>query len=129
MQTQESGQRAESIALSWLEHHGYELIERNFRRRVGEIDLVVRHPDGRCIVFVEVRYRSRRDFGGALESVDRRKQGKLIRTANAWLQQHADSMTPARIDVIALSDATCETPTSERWQSCQLQWMVNAVEE
>lgn len=129
IQKREQGTQAEALALTWLEHHGYELLESNYHRRVGEIDLVVRHPDQQTIVFVEVRYRTRAQFGSALESVDRRKQNKLKRTANAWLQQRADAMTPARIDVIAMSPATQSTPAGRLWHSHELIWVINAIEE
>jgi len=129
MRTQERGSNAESLALTWLQHHGYQLIEANYNRRIGEIDLIVRHPDNRTVVFVEVRFRSHQHFGGALESVDYRKQRKLRRTAYAWLQQHESSMTPARIDVIALCPAHLHTPAEQYWQSHQVNWVINAVED
>lgn len=129
MQTRDRGNKAESLALSWLQHQGYSLIEANYNRRIGEIDLIVLHPDKHTIVFVEVRYRTRQDFGGALASVDYRKQNKLRRTANAWLQQHATSMTPARIDVIALCPANHDTEARQLWQSHQLNWVINAIED
>lgn len=126
---QQRGQDAEAIALSWLEHHAYRLIETNYRRRVGEIDLIVRAPDEQTIVFVEVRYRHDERHGGALASVDGRKQRRLIRTANAWLQQHAHSQTPARIDVIALGQMKTANPPSHCWKGHHLQWIINAIEE
>ena len=129
MQTREQGSMAETLALSWLQHHGYRFLEANYHRRIGEIDLVMQHPDNRTIVFVEVRFRSGQRFGGALASVDSRKQRKLRRTANAWLQKHADSMTPARIDVLALHPADRHTPEDQCWQSHQVTWVINAVEE
>lgn len=128
-QNRDLGNQAEALALTWLEHHGYELIESNYRRRIGEIDLIVRHPDNRTIVFVEVRYRSRQQFGGALESVNHWKQQRLRRTANAWLQQQADSLTPARIDVIALSPASAQTPADTLWRAHELVWVISAIEE
>jgi putative endonuclease len=125
----DQGKWAEALALAWLERHGYELIESNYNRRIGEIDLIVRHPDQRTIVFVEVRYRSRQQFGSALESVDHRKQKRLKRTANAWLQRRTDSLTPARMDVIALSPASPETPPDRLWHSHELVWVISAIEE
>lgn len=125
----EQGNRAEALALSWLEHHGYTLVESNYNRRIGEIDLIVRPPDSDTVVFVEVRYRSRQQQGGALESVDRRKQQRLVRTANAWLQQRASGMTPARIDVIALAPASAQTPAERLWHSHELIWVLSAVED
>ena len=129
LQKREQGNQAEALALTWLEYHGYGLIESNYNRRIGEIDLIVRHPDNRTVVFVEVRYRSRQQFGSALESVNHRKQQRLKRTANAWLQQRADSLTPARIDVIALSPASSDTSAETLWHSHELIWVISAIEE
>lgn len=129
LKKRDRGNQAEALALAWLEHNGYGLIESNYNRRIGEIDLIVRHPDNRTVVFVEVRYRSRQQCGSALESVNHRKQQRLKRTANAWLQQRADSLTPARIDVIALSPASSDTSADRLWHGCELIWVISAVEE
>ncbi len=129
LQKRDQGNQAEALALTWLEHHGYGLIESNYNRRIGEIDLIVRHPDNRIVVFVEVRYRSRQQFGSALESVNHHKQQRLKRTANAWLQQRADSLTPARIDIIALSPASTETSADTLWHGHELIWVISAIED
>jgi len=129
MQKRETGDRAEKLALSWLESKGYQLIESNYARRVGEIDLIVRHPDNATIVFVEVRYRSSEQYGGALFSVNHAKQRRLVRTANSWLQRHASEHTHARIDVMALRPATYDTHRSALWQNHEIDWIKNAVEE
>ena len=128
MQKRQQGTAGEKLARLWLESHQYEFIGDNFTRRIGEIDLIMRSPDGQAIVFVEVRYRCNQQFGGAIASVDKRKQTKLRRTANAWLQKNADSRTPARIDVIALSPQTHATPVERQWHGCELIWIQNAVE-
>jgi putative endonuclease len=94
------GQRAEDIALEFLQRQGLELIERNYRCRYGEIDLIM--EDGRAVVFVEVRFRGSLRFGGPLESVDRRKQEKLLITAALFLKARQLDR-PARFDVAALS--------------------------
>ncbi len=125
----DQGNQAEALALSWLERHDYRLIEANYTRRIGEIDLIVRHPDNRTVVFVEVRYRTRQQYGSALESVNHHKQQRLKRTANAWLQQRADSQTPARIDVIALAPASPETSADTLWQGHELIWVISAIED
>lgn len=101
MYTQTVGTQAEELARRHLENHGLTFLTNNFSCRYGEIDLIM--LEGEMIVFVEVRYRQRQDYGGALESVDFRKQQKLIRTAMFFLQQHGHTDTFARIDVIALS--------------------------
>ena len=146
MKTQEQGQLAETLARNFLEHAGYRFLESNFTRRVGEIDLVMRAPlefpsSGTVIVFVEVRYRATPGFGGALASIDWKKQRKMTRVANAWLQRNASSTQVARIDVITLEPMISEglqTPTSSTqeltanihiWKNHRLQWIPNAVEE
>ena len=99
---QQRGQAAEAQACRHLQQHGLELIERNYRCRQGEIDLIMRA--GKCTVFVEVRYRSNPSFGGAAASVDPRKQGKLIAAASHYLQHHPNlAQQPARFDVIAIA--------------------------
>lgn len=129
MHKRKQGDRFESLAWSWLENHGYSLIDQNFVRRIGEIDLIVRDPDDSTIVFVEVRFRSSERYGGAIESVDYRKRRKLARTANSWLQRHANQNTPARIDIIAMKPAQKSTPTPLYWYGFEINWIKNAVED
>ncbi len=132
------GNACESIASSWLVSQGYTQLDTNYARRLGEIDLIMQHPDGVTIVFVEVRFRSNHGFGGAIASVDYKKQIKLVKTANAWLQRYADSMTPARIDVIGVGPlhdnvlAQGESRFGQNpiyiWQDHELTWIENAIE-
>lgn len=100
------GLRAESQALSFLEAHGLELVERNFHCRVGEIDLVMR--DGAVLVFVEVRKRGSRSFTSAAVTVTVAKQRKLIRAASFYLAlRHRRHQPVCRFDVIGIdSDGT-----------------------
>jgi putative endonuclease len=95
---QAKGQAAEQLAADYLLRQGLTLIERNFRVRGGEIDLVCR--DGKTTVFVEVRLRSRSDFGGAAASITAAKQARLILAARHWLLRHGE--TPCRFDCILL---------------------------
>jgi putative endonuclease len=101
-QAQTKGRLAEDRTLDFLQQRGLRLIERNYRCRYGEIDLIM--EDGRTVVFVEVRFRGSLRFGGALESVDRRKQAKLLTTAMCFLKERRLDR-PARFDVAALSPA------------------------
>lgn len=110
MYTQQVGAQAEHLARTHLEQQGLTFITSNFSCRYGEVDLIMR--DGSIIVFVEVRYRQRQDYGGALESVDFRKQQKLIRTATFYLQQLGQLDTFARIDVVAISGQAPVRPTT-----------------
>lgn len=95
-----AGAQAEDQALAYLRQQGLTLLERNYRCRGGEIDLVMR--DGGQIVFVEVRYRKSQAFGGALASVGPRKQARLIVAARHYLASRR-SDRPARFDVAAVS--------------------------
>lgn len=95
------GDKAEDAALKTLQTHGLTVVHRNYRCRVGEIDLICEH--GRSLVFVEVRYRRNGSHGLAAETVNRRKQGKIIRAAQQFLQRHpAWSQRPMRFDVVAI---------------------------
>ncbi|MGK9067505.1 YraN family protein [Stutzerimonas chloritidismutans] len=98
---QQQGQQAEDAAKRYLERHGLRLVQRNWSCRSGELDLVM--LDGDTVVFVEVRYRRHTAWGGALESVDYRKQQKLVKAAQLFLQKESRwARHPCRFDVIAI---------------------------
>ena len=102
--TQSVGRRGERLALGFLKKRGLRLVTQNFSCRFGEIDLIMQ--DGHCLVFVEVRFRGGRRYSTAAQTVDYRKQGKLIRTASFYVsrnQQWADSVM--RFDVLAIDNA------------------------
>ncbi len=93
------GQAAEEAAIAFLERSGLELIARNVRTAAGEIDVIVRDRDTLC--FVEVKARSRSEYGGAVAAVTREKQRRLARAANLYLARRQDR--PAcRFDVLAM---------------------------
>ena len=77
------GRLGEDAAARGLIKKGYIILERNFRLKTGEIDIVAMDKDG-CTVFIEVKTRKNADFGYACEFVDRKKQQKLIRTAEFY---------------------------------------------
>ena len=95
------GQQAEQWASEYLQQQGLQLVTTNYHCRRGEIDLIMHDHD--TLVFVEVRYRKTSTFGSALESVDHRKQKKLIVTAEHYLQKNTASFSHYRFDVIAIS--------------------------
>ncbi|SFC19986.1 YraN family protein [Collimonas sp. OK412] len=104
---QASGRMAEDRALAYLQQRGLKLVERNFRCKGGEIDLVLAEPVSGLLVFVEVRQRNSRRYGGAAASVTRSKQAKLIIAAEVFLQRYAQP--PAcRFDVVAIDDDVIE---------------------
>jgi putative endonuclease len=96
---QASGGEAEEVAARFLSRHGLHVIARNYRTRLGEIDLVAR--DGATLVLVEVRLRSSEGFGGAAGSIGARKQQRIAAAARQFLARLAQE--PAcRFDVITL---------------------------
>lgn len=98
--TTQQGQDAENLACDYLQAQGLHLLERNYRLRSGEIDIVCR--DGTHLVFIEVRYRKNERYGGAVQSIDWRKQQRIIRTAQHYLLRHRVDL-PVRFDVVAIS--------------------------
>ncbi len=94
------GQTAESRAEAFLKSRGLKPVARNWRCRFGEIDLIMQ--DGATLVFIEVRLRSRSDFGGAAASVTPAKQKKLLAAARQYLTA-LNTLPPCRFDVIAFS--------------------------
>ena len=99
---QASGCRAEARAAAFLAERGLQVVARNYRTRMGEIDLIAR--DGAALVFVEVRLRSSGHFGGAAESVDERKQRRLVAAARHYLSR-LPADPPCRFDVVTLDGA------------------------
>jgi putative endonuclease len=106
--TKQAGDAAEENALAHLAAHGLKLVARNYRtphRGGGEIDLVMR--DGATLVFVEVRQRSRSDYGGAAASVSFTKQRRIVFAARHYLMRLA-SPPPCRFDVVSVEPGRIE---------------------
>jgi len=101
--TKQVGDAAEAAALHYLQQSGLRLLERNYRtpgRGGGEIDLIMRAPDGTC-VFVEVRQRKSASHGGAAASVGATKQRRIIFAARHYLMRLREP-PPCRFDVVVL---------------------------
>ena len=93
------GTRGEKLACQFLKRSGYKILYRNFRGRTGgEIDVVCR--DGDTLVFVEVKTRTREDFGRPIEAIDRDKRKRLSRGGLAWLRLLNDPDILFRFDVV-----------------------------
>ena len=109
-----SGAQAEDLALHFLLGQGLKLKQRNYTCRLGEIDLIL--LDGATLVFVEVRMRSSRSFGGAGESITARKRRRLIAAARHYLSQQI--VTPAcRFDAVLIERGSA------------LEWIKDALDE
>jgi putative endonuclease len=112
---QRIGAAAEALAARFLERAGLAIVERNFRCRAGEIDLIAR--DGRTLVFVEVRLRGSEAFGGARASVDRAKQRRILQAARHYLSGRPDAA--CRCDVVLL----------DRLDEARVEWIRDAFGE
>ncbi len=95
------GKLTESLACKHLQSQGLVLKECNYRCKLGEIDLIMQ--DGNTLVFVEVRYRKSHHYGSAAESVNARKQGKLLLCAKHYLSAKKNHHQACRFDVISLN--------------------------
>jgi putative endonuclease len=106
------GEEGEDRALQWLQRQGLVLVQRHYRvargpgARAGEIDLVMREPDG-TLVFVEVRARAGTAHGGAAASVGLAKQRSLVFAARHYLARLAH-LPPCRFDVVAIDGERLE---------------------
>jgi putative endonuclease len=106
------GQAGEDDALAYLQARGLTPVERNFRCKGGELDLVM--AESGTLVFVEVRKRADSSFGGAAASITARKQARLVIAAHVFLRRYK-APPPCRFDIIAIDGET-------------INWLKNAIE-
>lgn len=100
MQKNTFGKRGEIIAVNYLKNKGYNILETNYKNKVGEIDIIA--MDKNYIVFVEVKTRMSRFFGDPLEAVDERKQYKIRSVASGYLLQKHKTEANCRFDVVSV---------------------------
>ena len=98
--TRHMGTKGEDSALRFLKHRGYRIIQRNYRCRFGEVDIIA--ADGDIIVFIEVKSRTSDAFGRPEEAVVTRKQQRISQTARHYLAVHDLVDRDARFDVVAI---------------------------
>lgn len=101
--THKEGIKGEDAALRFLQKQGCRLVARNWHCPFGEIDLIVKN--GNMILFVEVKYRAGKSFGGAAYSITPSKVLKLQKSAEHYLQQHGLSHMPCRLDAVLIQGA------------------------
>ena len=111
----EAGRRAEELAARFLADRGLAVVLRNFRCRRGEIDIIAR--DGEALVFVEVRLRSRSDFGDAAASISAAKRARIAAAAAYYLARFPRT-PPCRIDALLLADL----------DSGRIEWLRNIMD-
>ena len=133
------GSWAEQFAQTWLVNQGLVAHSKNFSRRGGEIDLVLRDKSHNCWVFVEVKYRKRNAQVSGVECITARKRQRLRRTASLFLQHKNDSTSEARIDVLIISPAEAVNASMPGYSTdghrqqivngYHLMWIKNAIDE
>ena len=117
---QQVGRWGEDVALEALSQKGLRLVGRNVRTPYGEIDLILQ--DGDEMVFVEVKARTTGSFGLPETAVNGRKQGRMVRSALHWLQNHPEWAGGWRVDVVAV----CGKPGMAA--DAEVTWFPNAVQ-
>ena len=94
------GDWGEKVAANYLQRQGYQILDQNYKTKLGELDIVAK--EGEVIVFVEVKTRTSRSFGLPQEAVNFKKQNKIIRMALQYLRDHRVSEATWRADVVAV---------------------------
>lgn len=95
-----TGKAGEDLAVNYLMRHNCQVIARNYRMRMGEIDIIAR--DGEYLVFVEVKTRRSSRYGSPFDAVDFRKQQQIAKVALAYMSRHGLTEVAVRFDVIAV---------------------------
>ena len=115
--TKNIGDQAELRAKKFLEANGLAIVAQNFHCRLGEIDIIAKSSD--TLIFVEVKYRQKSQFGGAISAVSLTKQEKIKKSARIYLQQQQlnEYNTSCRFDVVAI-DGDMSQPS--------ITWLTNA---
>ena len=94
------GERGETAACGFLKDHGYEILEKNYKCKLGEIDVIARRQ-GR-LAFIEIKTRTSTQFGTPQEAVDFRKQEKIFKVAQWYLKERKSLKSPVAFDVVAI---------------------------
>ena len=116
--TYRKGQWGEKIAQKYLTKKGLKVVHKNYHAMSGEIDLIMQ--DGHDIVFVEVRYRSSNQFYSAMESIDKKKCRRIIKTSEYYIQQYPKTIrSNCRFDVVAIDG---------NQKSFSIEWIKNAFQ-
>jgi len=100
LKKKELGAKGEEIAVLYLKSRGYRIIERNYRIRLGEIDIIA--EQGNDLVFIEVKTRSGTHFGSPFDSITIQKQKQLSKVALEYINKQGCNNRPARFDVVGI---------------------------
>lgn len=109
------GDKGEKIACRELKKRGYKILKKNYRNKLGEIDIVAK--DGDVLVFIEVKTRSSDEYGTAAEAVDVSKQKRIRKIAASFLLQYKVENVPCRFDVVCINMQQANKITTEIMQN------------
>jgi len=102
-----TGKRGEQEAEKYLKRVGYAIIDKNFRSKIGEIDIIAKDDD--MLVFIEVKTRTSTFWGSPAEAIKRKKLHSIIRTSQYYLLTHHNLPQNIRIDAIEILVVNSET--------------------
>lgn len=102
------GDRGERAACGFLKEHGYEILEKNYKCKLGEIDVIARRS-GR-LAFIEIKTRTSTQFGAPQEAVDLKKQEKIFKVAQWYMKERKLEKVPVAFDVVAILWKDGQTP-------------------
>ena len=107
---QQFGEKGESIAVKQMKKEGYKILERNYRNKLGEIDIIAR--DGEVITFIEVKARKSEKFGTPRHAVTPAKQKKISMVALSYLKEKNQFGKRARFDVVTINSQSSNSTVS-----------------
>jgi len=104
--TRAIGRDGEEIAAEYLRNNGYRIVEKNYKNRFGEIDVIAK--DGNTVVFIEVKTRNTPSYGTPSSAVDSKKQQRIGKVAVTYLTKKGLTQHPIRFDVVSICDGEIE---------------------
>jgi len=105
------GKKGEDLACSFLERHGYRILAKNYKTKLGEIDIIGDNKD--CICFIEVRSAGNKRFGSPVHTINRTKQNQIIKAALSYVKKHGLEDKNSRFDVVCIEDINSASPRIE----------------
>lgn len=106
------GAAGEELAARMLRECGYQILERNWRCRFGELDIICHDPKSSRLVFAEVKTRTSLQYGGAKRGIGREKYRRLRKLTSIWLLEHPEIRATGgvRLDLVAIDASSGKTP-------------------
>lgn len=102
------GKQAEDLAVSYLKKHGYTIIEKNYKTRLGEVDIIANDKD--CVCFIEVRSLNTKRFDLPEYSITNKKQNQIAKTALSYIKRYGMKDKDSRFDIVCIEDIDSREP-------------------